>query len=83
MMPSGKRDFHSGLVDRRHFDARSSSSSEGENSTDTWEPVPLVEGVSGLAALFSVRVSAVSSLQWAPGISRPERAEARRNAVIK
>ena len=50
---------------------------------DTREPVPLVEGVSGLAALFSLSVSAVSSLQWAPGISRPERAEARCNAGIE
>ena len=55
MVPSGKQDFHSGLVDRRHFDARSSSSSEGENPTDTWEPVPLVEGVSGSASLSCER----------------------------
>ena len=50
---------------------------------DTREPVPFVEGVSGLTALFSLSVPAVSSLQWAPGISRPERAEARCNAVIE
>ena len=33
MMPSGKHDFHCGIVDRRHLDARSSSSSEGETPT--------------------------------------------------
>ena len=33
MMPSGNQDFHSELVDRRHLDVRSSSSSEGENPT--------------------------------------------------
>ena len=58
-MPSGKQDFHlrihSELVDRRQLGARSSSSSEGENTTDTWEPVPLVEGVSGSASLFCER----------------------------
>ena len=55
-MPSGKQDFHSRihseLVDRRQLGARSSSSAEGENPTDTWEPVPFVEGVSGSASLF-------------------------------
>ncbi len=33
MMQSGKQDFHSELVVRRHLDVRSSSSSEGENPT--------------------------------------------------
>ena len=58
-MPSGKQDFqsriHSELVDRRQLGARSSSSSKGENTTDTWEPVPFVEGVSGSASLFCER----------------------------
>ena len=70
MMPSGKQDFHSELVDRRHLDARSSSSSEGEITTGTWRRVPFVERASGSGERFRCADLAVGSGNAQAGASK-------------